>query len=40
MWLDKLWEYKESISRPPVPDEAVAKVKDDINLKLNIPTPK
>lgn len=30
MWLDKLWEYKESISRPPVPDEAVAKVKDDI----------
>ena len=30
MWLDKLWEYKESISRTPVPDEAVAKVKDDI----------
>lgn len=30
MWLDKLSEYKESISRPPVPDEAVAKVKDDI----------
>ena len=30
MWLDKLWEYKESISRPLVPDEAVAKVKDDI----------
>lgn len=30
MWLDKLWEYKESISRPPVPDEAVVKVKDDI----------
>lgn len=30
MWLDKLWEYKETISRPPVPDEAVAKVKDDV----------
>lgn len=30
MGLDKLWEYKETISRPPVPDEAVAKVKDDI----------
>ena len=30
MWLDKLWEYKETISRPQVPDEAVAKVKNDI----------
>lgn len=30
MWLDKLWEHKESVSRTPVPDEAVAKVKDDI----------